>query len=88
MKILIGNQAIITLGNIYDPEENAMNIKLETFELNKKTLPAFMSFNKETMAYSLAPKIIDKVKKYTLVVKLTDTFGASNIYKFNVEIYN
>lgn len=75
VKVILGNQATITLGDTYDKENNK-DIKLETFEKNKNTLPSFIFFNDKTKEYTIAPTINDKDKKITIVIRITDSYGA------------
>lgn len=84
--MLVGCQETITLGETFD-FENSNDIKLETFEVSKNSLPSFMKFKKETKEYSITPSIRDKIGKYQIVIRLTDCYGAQKTYKFFVEIY-
>lgn len=74
-KVPIGSQLNITLESVLD-RKDFMDIRVETFEINKKRLPSFIYFNKETRVYTIKPAIKDKFKKYTIVIQLTDSFSA------------
>lgn len=85
-RVLVGTEISIPLGDTYD-RENSNDIILETFESTKKSLPQFISFNKEAKEYSISPTNKDKIGKYSIVIRLTDCYKAQKTYSFFVEIY-
>lgn len=84
--MVVGNQESITIGDPFDRENNK-DIIFETYEINKKTLPQFISFKMETMEYSIAPTTRDKLGKYYIEIRLTDCYGSQKTYNFFVEIF-
>ena len=66
-------------------DREGQDVKVKTSELLKPALPDFMSYWKLQNQYIVTPKIAD-AGNYYIGIKLTDTFGASNSYKFVVNV--
>ena len=68
---------------IKDLERQTVNVK--TNELLKPSLPLFMSYSSLLNQYIVTPKI-ENLGNYYIGIKLTDTFDASNSYKFVLNV--
>lgn len=75
----------VTLPETDDLEQ--LKVKISTFERDKKVLPRFISFDAVKRTYTIAPTKADMIRKYPIVVKLEDEFGAEKQYQFFVNLY-
>jgi hypothetical protein len=46
----------------------------------KKELPGFVKFNSKTKEFSISPKNRDRIGKYTIEIKVSDSFEAYKLY--------
>ncbi len=67
-------------------DDEGQEIEVQTFLSNKLDLPSFISFDTDSLTYSINPSLEEQVGEYPVQVTLTDSAGASKSYSFNINV--
>ena len=59
---------------------------VQTSLSNKLDFPTFISFDTQSLTYTINPTLEEQEGQYTVQVTLTDSAGASKSYSFNINV--